>query len=188
MNEAKTIADVNGNIIGEKKVKELVAKSDPILRTATKKFDFSNPPINPVELYNELGNALLHYEGLGLAANQLGYEHSVFVIWSDPIRAFFNPVLVDASKEVVELDEACLTFPGIYAKITRPTSVKIRYADPTGKVLTEKFTHMTARVIQHEMDHLAGKLFTQRLSRLQLEMAIKRAKKQGENYIIKDLL
>lgn len=167
---------------------ELVPKTSPILRTPCDRFDFSNPQVNPVELYNEMGKYLIEKQGLGLAANQIGYPYQVFVIWSDPIRAFFNPVIVDESEEQVTLEEACLSFPGIVVKVTRPRVIKIRYADPTGEIKTEKFQDMTARILLHETDHINGKLFTQNCSRLELELAIKKAKKKGYHYIMKDLI
>lgn len=165
----------------------LVHKLDPVLRTPTERFDFNNPPINPVELYNELGEYLKVKKGFGLAANQIGYPYRVFVIWTDPIRAFFNPTIIDQSEETVKMEEACLTFPGISVKVTRPKVIKVRFADPTGKVETQKFQDMTARVICHEIEHLDGKLFTQNCSDLELTLAINRAKKLGYNYIKSDL-
>lgn len=166
---------------------KLVSKNNKLLRTPCERFDFSNPQMNPVELYNELGDELLKHKGLGLAANQIGHPYRVFVIWSDPIKPFFNPIIVDTSDEEVTLEESCLSFPGIVVKRTRPRIVKIRYADPTGEIFTDKFQDMTARVVQHEIEHLDGNLFTSQVPRLELELAIKKAKKHGFNYVINDL-
>lgn len=164
---------------------QLVESGNPILKTELPRFDFSNPPINPVELYNQVGKALIAYNGLGLAANQLGYPYRMFVIKSDPIQGFFNPIIVDQSDEQIEMEEGCLSYPGLILKIKRPQVIKVRYADPTGVVQTKKYQDLTARIIQHEIDHLNGVVFGSKVSRLQLERAIK---KSNKNYIIGDLI
>lgn len=165
----------------------LVELTDPVLHTATPRFDFSNPPIHPVELYNILGNKLREHDGLGLAAPQLGLPYNFFVIRSDPIQGFFNAKIVDTSEEQVLLEEGCLSYPGLVLKVKRPKVVRIRYSDPNGEVKTSKFQDMTARIIQHEIDHVEGVVFTDRVSRLSLEMAIKKANKLGYKYKIGEL-
>jgi peptide deformylase len=166
-------------------IKDLVPKSDPVLRTPCEKFNFEAPQMNPVDLYKDLSETLIHHKGYGLAANQIGYPYRAFVVWTDPIKIFINPYIVDVSEKTVEMEEACLSFPGICVKVKRHQVVKIRYADPTGKVQTDKFQDLTARVIQHEMEHLDGKLFTQNVSRFQVERAIKKSKR---NYVIGELI
>jgi peptide deformylase len=167
---------------------DLVKANDNILRTACSKFDFGNPPTNPVELYKLLGNELIEKGGIGLAAPQLGLPYHFFVIHSDPVMGFFNAKIVDVSEEQIELEEGCLSFPGITLKITRPRVIRVRFADPLGNITTQKFQDMTARVIQHELDHCEGIVFGDRVSRLNLEIASKKAKKLGYNYNIGDLI
>lgn len=166
----------------------LVGPKDPVLRQPLSKFDFANPPCNPVELYELLSKRMLDLGGIGLSANQLGLPYNCFVIRSDPVRPFFNARIVDSSEEIVELDEGCLTFPGLTLKVKRPRMIRVRYADPVGETQTQKFQDVTARVIQHEMDHMIGQTFGSRVSRLQLELALKKAKKHGFNYSIGDLI
>ena len=163
---------------------ELVHWTDPILRTRLERFNFDNPPANPVDLYNQLGQKLIETGGLGLAANQVGWKYRFFVLHTDPIQGFFNPTIVDKSEGTLKLEEGCLSIPGVIAKVTRPSIIKLRYADPTGKMQTTKFEGMTARAIQHELDHLDGILFTNHLSSLELSLAIKKSKKK---YIIGDI-
>lgn len=168
-------------------IKDLVPKNDPILRNPCARFDFSNPPVDPQKLYTDLAETLIERKGLGLAANQIGYPYQVFVIWSDPMMVLFNPVIVDVSEETTVLEEGCLSFPGIYVKVRRPSVIKVRYTHMNGETVTRKFQDMTARVIQHEMEHLSGELFTKHATRLQLALAIKKASKKKHRYIIGDL-
>ena len=167
----------------------LLPPSDPLLKSKLPKFDFSNPPFNPVEFYNLMGKTMIDWGGIGLAANQVGIPYQFFVIRSDPVLGFYNPKIVDASEEITELEEGCLTFKGLIVKVKRPQVVKIRYADPTGVITTKVFQDMTARVIQHEMDHLSGLTFGSRISKLKMEMALKKLKKErGISYRIGDLI
>jgi peptide deformylase len=166
----------------------LLPPSDPLLKTKLPKFDFANPPFNPVELYNAMGKKLVELGGVGLAANQVGIPYQFFVIRTDPMLGFYNPKIVDVSEETIELEEGCLTFPGLIVKVKRPREIRIRFAEPTGVVSTKVFKDMTARVIQHEMDHLNGLTLGSRVSRLKLEMSLKKLKKDNLSYRIGDLL
>jgi len=165
---------------------ELVESSNPVLHTATEKFNFSDPPIHPVELYNILGNKLREHDGLGLAAPQLGLPYNFFVIRSDPVQGFFNANVVDTSEEEVILEEGCLSYPGLVLKVKRPKLIRIRFSDPEGNTKTAKYQDFTARIIQHEIDHINGIVFSDRVSRLSLEMAIKKTNKKGYHYKIGD--
>jgi len=166
---------------------ELVEKRHEALRKVAEKFNFSNPQMDPYQLYKDLGETLIEVGGLGLAAPQLGISLRAFVIRSSPIIPFFNPVIVNTSDELVEMEEGCLTFPAILVKITRPRVIRVRYTDPTGKTETRTFQDMTARVVQHEVDHLDGILFGSRAKPSHLEAAIRKAKKAGYSYLKGDL-
>jgi peptide deformylase len=166
----------------------LVEVKDPILRTPTEKFNFQNPQVNPIDLYNQLGRRMIDLNGIGLSACQVGFPLDVFVIRSQPIMAFFNAEIVDQSEDTLEIAEGCLSFPGVRLMITRPQVIKVRYSDPLGARKTAKFQDMTARIIQHEKDHCDGITFAHRVPRLKLEQAIKKAKKDGYNYLVNDLL
>ena len=125
--------------------------------------------------------------GIGLAANQVGVPYRVFVMIGSPADyACFNPKIVGFSNEIVELDEGCLSFPNLFVKIKRPRDIRVRFTDYNGDVSTHTFTGMTARIFQHELDHLDGKLFYNLADRYHREKAIKYAKKQ--NKIVYDKL
>lgn len=169
-------------------VVQLVPSSDPILRTPMEKFDFHNPPINPIELYNLVASRMIDLAGVGLSSNQLGLPYNFFVIRTEPIMGMFNAEIVDSSEDMLEFDEGCLSWPGLSLSIKRPQVIRLRYTDPRGERFTKKYQDMTARIIQHELDHIKGIPFAARVSSLVLEMALKKAKKNGYNYSKKDVL
>ena len=156
----------------------LVDPYDEILFRKTDKFDFNNPPVNPVELYQNLAETMLHHGGIGLAAPQCGLPYNFFVIRSDPIIGMFNCKIVDQGEELVKLDEGCLSYKGILLNIARPKNIKVRYTQPNGEVKTELYTGMTARVIQHELDHVNGIVFLEKVSNLEATLAIKKCNKK----------
>jgi peptide deformylase len=155
----------------------LVSCFDPILRSELPKFSFTNPPRDPIELAHELVEAMLAEGGQGLSANQIGLPYRVFAIASHPCLVCFNPILLDASTDTNLLDEGCLSFPGVSVKVKRPAIIKVRFTQPNGEVTTEKYGGMTARVFQHELDHLNGITFLERASIVQREKALKQMKK-----------
>lgn len=157
---------------------DLVPSNDPILKEEMEKFDFTNPPVDPIELAADLGDTMLANNGLGLAANQVGLPYRVFVMRSTDLPIVcFNPRIVDESTETVLLEEGCLSHPNLFVKIKRAKRIKVRYAEPNGNVVTQIFDGMTARVFQHELDHLDGICHLQRANRYHLEQAKKNAKK-----------
>jgi peptide deformylase len=156
----------------------LVDPYDEVLFKKTEKFDFSNPPENPIELYKNLAETMLHHGGIGLAAPQCGLPYNFFVIRSDPVIGMFNAKIVDQGEELVKLDEGCLSYKGITLNIERPKNIKVRYTRPDGQTVTELYTGMTARVIQHEKDHVDGVVFLEKVSNLAATLAIKKANKK----------
>lgn len=156
---------------------KLVVGKQPILLEPTQKFDFNNPPCDPWDLAEAMVKIMIDNNGMGLSACQVGLPYSVFSMIGNPNHVMFNPKLVDVSNEKIELEEGCLSFPGIVAPISRPIHVKIRFTGPDGQTTTKKFTGMSARVVLHEMDHLNGVLFFNHLSRIKREQIFKKAAK-----------
>jgi peptide deformylase len=156
---------------------KLVDMYHPMLSTKLENFDFSNPPTDPIQLAYDLVETMKQEKGMGLSANQCGLQYRVFCMESNPVLICFNPRVVDVSSEEVELDEGCLSFNNLWLKIKRPKHIKVRYTEPNGNVVTKKFTGMTARCFLHEMDHMEGIKFIERVGKVQLEMAKKRQKK-----------
>lgn len=156
---------------------ELIENTGAILHQPTERFNFDNPPVDPYQLATDLAEAMIRHNGLGLSANQVGLKWSVFAITGDPVRVCFNPRIVDKSDEEIYLDEGCLSWPGLFVKIKRPKSVRVRFTLPNGETLTETFTGMTARIFQHEYDHLQGYNYQQRANRIHLDRARREYKK-----------
>lgn len=150
---------------------DIVSPGHPALRETLPNFNFANPPTDPIQLAKDLFETMLHNKGMGIAANQCGLPHRVFAIAASPGIVCFNPKIVDQTTEEVLLDEGCLTYPMLAMKVKRPASIKVRYTEPNGNVVTQKFTGMTARVFLHELDHLNGINFTQRANKLHVERA-----------------
>lgn len=166
----------------ESKALPLVGSDSPILKRKLATFAFEAPPQDPIEIARILSESLLTHGGVGLAANQIGLEHRVFAIKAKEMLVCFNPRIVDVSTKQDYLDEGCLTFPGLFIKIKRPTHIKVRFQYPNGETVTETYTGITSRIFQHELDHLDGILFQERANPIHLEQArnkLRRLKKYG---------
>lgn len=148
---------------------------DPLIYQTIPKFDFASA--DPIEIAHNLAQTLISHDALGLAANQAGQEIRAFAIRAEKIIVCFNPIIVDFSDDMIYLEEGCLSFPGLTLKIKRPETVKVRYTEPNGNVVTTIFGGMTARVYQHELNHLDGIAFQSKASRLELDRGKQRKKK-----------
>lgn len=155
---------------------ELVPCNDPILKQPLDKFNFQDPPMDPIELAHVLAETMIRENGLGLSANQIGLPHRVFAIKAEQIIVCYNPIIVDTSEEQLYLEEGCLSFPLLFVKVKRPKTIKVRYTEPNGNIVTKVFDGLTARVFQHELDHLNGIVYTSRANSLHLEQAKKKLK------------
>jgi peptide deformylase len=156
---------------------ELVEANDPILTTKAERFDFSNPPTDPIQLARDLTETMIQHKGLGLAANQCGLPYSCFVMHSNPVLCCFNPRIVDQTTELIKMVEGCLTFPGLFLNINRPRTIKVRYTQPNGETITKEFDGMTARIYMHELDHLNGVIYTTHVTKLELDIAKRKSRK-----------
>lgn len=121
--------------------------------------------------------------GIGLAATQLGVMKRLFVMdCADKDEApepfvFLNPEIVAASEDLVQTEEGCLSIPDIYEKVTRPAWVALRWLDLDGHLREAEFTDRPAVCVQHELDHLNGRLFIDYLSPVRRTMITARMKK-----------
>lgn len=156
---------------------KLVESKDPVLMKPCEKFDFSNPPFDPIQFAQDLVRTMYEHNGIGLSANQVGVPYQIFALRAAPENfVCFNPRVVMPSEETIVLEEGCLTYPGLYVKIKRPRHVKVRFQMPNGETRTETFTGMSARAFQHEMDHMEGKIFYNQASKYHKDQAIRRWK------------
>ena len=154
---------------------------NPILREQMPAFDFKNPAYDPEKLEFEMLDTLYLHGGIGLAANQVGIEARVFVMGSkeDPDNgtAFFNPEILECTDEIVDMEEGCLSFPGIFVKIKRPTAIKARWQNSKGEFMEGTFEGYECKCFLHELDHLEGITFRDRVSSLKWELGVKKSKR-----------
>jgi len=155
---------------------EIVHKDHELLNTKLDTFDFNNPPIDPKELAKTLLDNMNAKNGMGLAANQLGLPYRAFIMRTNPALVCFNPKIVDESNSYVTMEEGCLTYPLLYVKIRRPDGIRVRFQNELGEMQTEKFNGITARVFQHELDHLNGINYLNRASNYHLQKAKNKVK------------
>ena len=149
------------------------------------KLEDCNSELNREEIKNNLIDTMKAYEGIGLSANQIGVLERVFVMYdastldsSDKkVIACFNPKVISESVNTVMIEEGCLSYPGLWIKVTRPESIGVEYEDENGKVTRDNLNGLQCRIFQHEYDHMEGSDFTKKVSKLKLDMAIKKQKK-----------
>jgi peptide deformylase len=157
---------------------DLLKSNNPLLRTLSKAFDFESPEISAQEIYELLRTKMCELKTLGLSAPQLGIMSRVFVFGNpdepDSIMPVFNPKIVNFGDDSVVYEEQCSTFPGLFLKIRRSTTIRMRYANLNGDIETHNFQGMTARVAQHEVNHLDGVLFTDKANLYHLQQAKRR--------------
>lgn len=152
-------------------------------------------------IVRNMKETMLYSKGIGLAAIQVGIPKRIFImevtdddvnqtsedrqqsnnevspdLQHHNITVFINPVII-AKSGTIEYEEGCLSVKGIYAKVTRATDIEVKYQDETGKEHITKFSGLSAICIQHEIDHLDGIVFVEKLSRLKQDMIIRKIKK-----------
>ncbi|UOQ53867.1 peptide deformylase [Hymenobacter cellulosivorans] len=165
----------------------IVAFGDPVLKSRAKDIPADLPADELKQLIDDMFATMYHANGVGLAAPQIGKSVRLFVIDSAPMvgddedeeageeteadpteapvkRAFINPVMVSETGEEWGFEEGCLSIPGVRETVYRHETIVIRYEDEQRVQHEETFSGMTARVIQHEYDHLEGVLFTDHIS------------------------
>ena len=149
------------------------------LRKPSVELDADYPELH--KLIEDMFLTMQAAEGVGLAAPQIGKNLRLFVVdcspWGDEDeackdyrRAFINPEIYEVSEETGLFNEGCLSLPGLHEDVRRPIAIKMRYLDENFEEHDELFEGFRARVIQHEYDHLDGKVFTDRLAPLRRQL------------------
>lgn len=146
----------------------------PVLRKVTKDINASYP--NLKELIDNMYETMYNADGVGLAGPQVGLEDRIFVIDLSPLadeenpqykdlkKAFINARITSRSGDTASTEEGCLSIPGIHESVPRQDQIEIEYLDENLQPHSETYTGFTARVIQHEYDHIDGILFTDHIS------------------------
>ena len=136
---------------------------------------------NREKVRQDLIDSMEHYQGVGLSANQIGIMERVFIMYENvdirKILTCFNPKILETSKEQILMDEGCLTYPGIWLKVKRPIAVLFEYEDEKGEKHQKELQGLSSRIFQHEYDHMEGTDFTQKVSRLKIDRAMKKLNK-----------
>lgn len=149
------------------------AYGDPVLRKVCKDVDVEDPAV--AELIEDMYKTMDSSNGVGLAAPQIGKDIRIFVIDSRPMyeednkgvrRAFINAEMLEEFDDAWTYEEGCLSIPHIRENVDRNSSIELRFQELNGEWKEETFDGMTARVIQHEYDHIEGILFVDHISAL----------------------
>ncbi len=154
---------------------------DPILRQATVPVTEFTGEIQ--QLIDDMFQTMYHARGIGLAAPQVGRTERIAVIdvEDDPF-VIINPEIVQSSSGRAKGEEGCLSIPDIYADVERPKSVTVRALDREGREFEREAADLLARCLQHEIDHLDGKLFLDYLSVLKRTAALAKWKLEVHKY------
>ena len=136
------------------------------------------------EFCNNMFETMKNYGGIGLSANQVGKPYRLFVMGDNPQInnrqkwVCINPEITDMSKETIRYKEGCLTFPFLFLDIERPQKIKVKYQNEQLETVEEEFDGIVSRCYQHELDHMHGRVFTELVSILKLNMALKKRDKE----------
>jgi peptide deformylase len=141
---------------------------DPRLHKVAKPVSAFDPRLQ--QLVADMAETMYEAPGVGLAATQVDVHEQVIVIditeTKDALQVFINPEIIWASEELQVYDEGCLSVPGVYDGVERPAKVRVRALDASGEQFELDADGLLAVCIQHEMDHLQGKVFVEYLSPL----------------------
>lgn len=157
----------------------IVAYGDPVLRKKAEDIADTDPDLS--QLISNMFDTMYYAHGVGLAAPQIGLSVRLFIIDATPFaedepqleqfkKVFINAKIIEESGDKWSFNEGCLSIPDIREDILRHQNVTISYYDENWKHHEETYNGLAARVIQHEYDHIEGKLFTDKLSPLRKAM------------------
>ena len=144
-------------------IKELIKPEHQLFHHRINSCSYNLDRHNLSELLKE---NMIHYNGVGLSANQIGIWERAFAMVRDlennEVMVCFNPRIIKSYSEEVEMEEGCLSYPELFLKIKRPDKIVVKYEDENKKIHKMKLSGLASRVFQHEYDHMEGIDFTQR--------------------------
>jgi peptide deformylase len=167
----------------------IIAYGDPVLRKRAKNIEPGSLDVKT--LSENMFETMYAASGVGLAAPQIGQSIRMFVVDGEPLnedepeedidqslvgfkKVFINPEIIEEAGDDWGFEEGCLSIPGIRGEVFRPEIIVIRYFDTDWNEHEEEYEGMAARIIQHEYDHLEGKLFTDYLPTLRRQLIKKK--------------
>lgn len=164
----------------------IIAYGDPVLRKVSRDIDKEYP--NLKQLIADMFETMYHARGVGLAAPQIGLDIRLFVVDASPFdddeedrpelknfkKVFINAYIVDESGNEWPFNEGCLSIPEIREDVNRLSNIKIKYVDENFVAKEEDYKGILARIIQHEYDHIEGKLFIDKISPIKKRLIVKK--------------
>ena len=170
----------------------IIAYGDPVLKKVGKEIDKNYTQLK--ELIANMEETMEHASGVGLAAHQIGRDIRLFIIDSTFMmeegeedqgvkEVFINAEMLEETGEEWAFEEGCLSLPDIREDVLRKDTIKIKYCDANFKEHTKTFDGLTARIIQHEYDHIQGVLFVDYLKPLKKKLLQKRLRNISEGKI-----
>lgn len=152
---------------------------DPRLRTAVPEVAEITDEIRAI--WDDMIDTMDAMPGVGLAGPQIGVMMQVAVVDASDDRTrrirMANPQIIDASSVMNTHEEASPNLPGVFAAVKRPRGVSVRFMDETGMFVRRDFVGLEATSVQHQIDHLQGRMYFDRLSKVKRDMLLRRAKK-----------
>jgi len=167
---------------------KLLPPNDPRVLSSVAEFNIETykeeEKIELKEFVDNMFETMKQYGGIGLSANQVGKPYRMFVM-GDHLNiqkgkkwVCINPKITNVTKDLIRYKEGCLTFPFLFLDIERPQDISVEYLDENLEKKEEHMTGIVARCFQHEFDHMQGIVFTEHVSKLKLNMALKKRDKQ----------
>lgn len=182
MSDILTI-DTGAGLIKEEQIDPLPVydENHPMLRQSIPDYNLPLPNSNMTTLIKRLKMTMKLFGGIGLSANQCGVFERVFVMGTDQFQfACINPTIVNLSDEKVKDGEGCLSYPGLSLKVERSNFIVVEFTDENGQRKQMNMEGLTARVFQHELDHMNGIRFIDHVGPVALKVA-----KQKQEKLIK---
>ena len=165
---------------------KLVYVPNPLLRQKADKINSVGN--DEIKIAKKMMKIMLEAPGVGLAANQIGILKQIVTIFfvdqetKEQIQyTLFNPNIISYSQEKIIMEEGCLSLPEQFAEIERPQNIELEYLDENNKLIKKEVSGVESRILQHEIDHLSGKLFVDYLSSLKRNIMIKKVQKFLKN-------
>ena len=170
----------------------IVAYGHPVLRSKCTDIDSSYKDLD--KLIKDMWDTMYSSDGVGLAAPQIGKSLRLFIVDANPLNdsgefdeklkmTMINPKVVKSSESLSSFNEGCLSIPNIRGEVLRPETIEIEYYDENFNLNRSMFDGIISRVIQHEYDHIEGKLFTDKLSSFKRKIIEKKLMKISKGNI-----
>ena len=166
-------------------IKDIITVPDETLKKISKPVE--KVGTNEIKLVNDLFETMYKSDGIGLAAVQVGILKRILVIdvssqdKKNKPMTFINPVIKKVSEETSIYEEGCLSIPNTFIEIERPKICEIEFIDIKGKIQNLKCDGLLSTCLQHEINHLDGKLIIDHLSKLKRDLIIKKISKSKKN-------